>query len=115
MESQRAGQVEPRCREKAQEGESRPKRPPLTNNAGWIPSDSEVLRIEGTFSKRISCRGFGGNRQGMSTPTRSVRSASKRKSDKPFFAQMRKKGFVRVWRLFTSRKSRLRPPRACAR
>jgi hypothetical protein len=96
MEEQRGGQVEPRCREKEPEGESRPKKPPLTNNAGWIPSDSEVLRIEGASSKSISGRGFGDNRQGMSTPTRSVVHASKPKSNKPFFAQMHKKGFVRA-------------------
>jgi hypothetical protein len=96
MESQWARQFEPKCREKGQEGRFRLGTPPPAKNAGRIPSGSEVLRIEGTSFKRIRCRRFGGNSHGMSTPTRSVLSALKPKSDKPFFAQMRKKGFVRV-------------------
>jgi len=92
MESQRARQVEPKCREKAQEGRFQPRTPPPAKNAGRIPIDSEVLRIEGTSFKRIRRRGFGGNSHGMSTPAGSKRVHSTRKATNPFLHRCAKKG-----------------------
>ena len=92
MESQRARQFEPKCREKGQEGRFRLGTPPPAKNAGRIPSGSEVLRIEGTSFKRIRCRRFGGNSHGMSTPAGSKRVHPTRKATNPFLHRCAKKG-----------------------